>query len=348
MEISKLLRPHLHQLIPYSSARDEFTGKADVYLDANENSIGSTSKKKYRRYPDPYQKLLKKKIASIKKVAASRIFLGNGSDEAIDLLIRAFCNPGNDKIIVTPPTYGMYEVCASINDVDVIEVVLDIDFNLQADRVLDAIEPGTKIIFLCSPNNPTGNSLAPEVVQEILERFQGLVVVDEAYIDFSPHGSWSTQIGKYKNLIVLQTFSKAWGLASLRLGMAFANEEIVTILNRIKPPYNISGATQDLVLKAFEDRTNKKEMVKEILSQKKILIEHLETIEQIQKIYPSDANFILIKIEDAHDIYLQLIEKKVIVRDRSSVQLCRDCLRITVGSSLENEKLLNALKQICS
>ncbi len=346
MEISKLLRPHLLQLTPYSSARDEFKGKAKVYLDANENSMGSTSKDRYRRYPDPYQTELKTQIGEIKKINPSKIFLGNGSDEPIDLLIRAFCNPGKDKIIITPPTYGMYEVSAAINDVGIVRVPLFENYSLDLANILESIEPGVKLIFLCSPNNPTGNSIDADQIVEIVDRFQGLVILDEAYIDFSSQPSFLERLEEFKNLIILQTFSKAWGLASLRLGMAFAHEEIISILNMIKPPYNISGATQELILKALNNLPEMKKMLKEISKEKKYLESMLQDVNLVQKIYPSDANFLLVKVEKAHDVYLALIDKKVIVRDRSNVELCEDCLRITVGTHHENETLIQELKSI--
>jgi len=346
MEISKLLRPHLLDLKPYSSARDEFKGEADVYLDANENAFGSTSSDQYRRYPDPYQVALKSKISEIKGVASNKIFLGNGSDEPIDLLIRAFCNPGKDRIIITPPTYGMYEVSANINDVGIVKVPLKEDFSLDLENVIDAIEPGVKIIFLCSPNNPSGNSIPQNDIIEILKKFQGFVVVDEAYIDFSPHSSLISELDNYANLIILQTFSKAWGLAALRLGMAFADEEIIGILSMIKPPYNINGSSQELALKALEKQELMKEMIDGILAQKKRLASMLADINGVQIVYPSDANFLLVKIDHAHEIYLKLIERKVIVRDRSKVELCENCLRITVGTEEENNALINQLKQI--
>ena len=346
MEISKLLRPHLLNLTPYSSARDEFQGNADVYLDANENAFGSTSKDPYRRYPDPYQKALKAKIGEIKGINVDKIFLGNGSDEPIDLLIRAFCNPGLDKIIITPPTYGMYKVSASINDIGIVEVPLTSEYILNSQELLDAIEPGIKIIFLCSPNNPTGNSIGRDDIIEIAKKFQGLVVLDEAYIDFSSKPSLIRELHNYSNLIILQTFSKAWGLASLRLGIAFASEEIINILNMIKPPYNINGATQDLALEALSNLDQMKHMVYEIQQQKKQMESMLIGIKGVKKIYPSDANFILVEIDNAHKIYLNLIEHKVIVRDRSSVELCEDCLRIKIGTESENNILIELLKII--
>jgi histidinol-phosphate aminotransferase len=348
MEISKLLRPHLQQLTPYSSARDEFKGTADVYLDANENAFGSTSQDRFRRYPDPYQSALKNKIGHIKGIDPSKIFLGNGSDEPIDLLIRAFCNPGKDKVIITPPTYGMYEVSASINDVGIVKVPLLRDYTLDLEHVLEAIEPGIKLIFLCSPNNPTGNSIDSEQILEIAKRFQGLVILDEAYIDFSTNASMIDALQNHPNLIILQTFSKAWGLASLRLGMAFANEEIISILNMIKPPYNINGATQELILEALGNMDNMKHMLAETFEQKKHLESMLSEVDIVKCIYPSDANFFLVKIEQAHEVYLKLIDKKVIVRDRSRVELCEDCLRITVGTRQENETLIKELKTISS
>lgn len=348
MEIRKLLRPHLLNLTPYSSARDEFKGVAEVYLDANENAFGSTSKDKYRRYPDPYQSELKHKIGKIKHISPEQIFLGNGSDEPIDLLIRAFCNPGKDSVITTPPTYGMYEVSANINDVKIIEIPLREDYKLDTERIHEAIEPGVKIIFLCSPNNPTGSSIAREDILTITEKFQGLVILDEAYIDFSSQSSLLNELKNHPNLIILQTFSKAWGLAALRLGMTFADPEIIDILNMIKPPYNISGATQDLALKALENHDQMKAMVKDIQKQKKHLISMLSDIDAVEKIHESDANFILVQIANAHDLYLKLIDQKVIVRDRSQVALCEDCLRITIGTEQENKKLIGQLKKICS
>lgn len=346
MEIKKLLRPHLLNLTPYSSARDDFKGDADVYLDANENALGSTSKEKYRRYPDPYQSALKGKIGGIKGINPDNIFLGNGSDEPIDLLIRAFCNPGKDKIIITPPTYGMYEVCANINNVEITRIPLNADFTLSVANVLDAVKPETKFIFLCSPNNPSGNSIDKKDILSILNIFDGFVILDEAYIDFSSQASLIQDLENYPNLVILQTFSKAWGLASLRLGMTFANTEIIDILNMIKPPYNINGATQDLALDALENVDKMKEMVKEIINQKKYLESMLKDIPSVKKIHPSDANFILVKVDNAHEKYLDLIGNNVIVRDRSSVELCEDCLRVTVGNHEENKTFIEQLKNI--
>ena len=346
MDIQKLLRPHLLELKPYSSARDDFSGEAEVYLDANENALGSTSKDHYRRYPDPYQKKLKEQIAKIKKIDPERIFLGNGSDEPIDLLFRAFCNPGKDSVIITPPTYGMYEVSANINDVKVRSVKLTTDYGLDMPALLQAIEPGVKMIFLCSPNNPTGTCLDQDDILQIAEKFQGLVVLDEAYIDFSRHKSLLSQLDEFDNLVILQTFSKAWGLASLRLGMAFASPEIIKILNMIKPPYNISGATQELAFEALNNLDRKEEMVKSILSKREDLVGSLAQIPWVERIHPSDANFVLVKMPDARAKYQTLISDGIIVRDRSNVALCEDCLRITVGTDEENAKLIDALKRI--
>ena len=346
MDINKLVRPHLLNLKPYSSARDEFKGEADVYLDANENSYGSTSENRFRRYPDPYQSALKSKISHIKGIGQDHIFIGNGSDEPIDLLIRAFCNPAKDSVIITPPTYGMYEVSATINDVKVVKVPLKKDYSIDLKSVLYAIEPGVKIVFLCSPNNPTGNSIDKEDIIKIVKKIQGLVVIDEAYIDFSPKSSLIPEIMNYSNLVVLQTLSKAWGLAALRMGMLFAAPEIVDLLTRIKPPYNISGPAQELALQALDNMDHMKYMLHEIITQKEHLKSMLSSIGAVREVHPSDANFLLVKMDNAHDIYIKLIERKIIVRDRSNVELCENSLRITVGTAEENERLVNELRQI--
>ncbi|SHM91148.1 histidinol-phosphate aminotransferase [Cyclobacterium lianum] len=345
-ELTKLLRPHIHALKPYSSARDEYTGKEGIFLDANENPLGSVSSKPFNRYPDPNQTALKARLSEIKKVAADQIFLGNGSDEAIDLLFRAFCRPGIDNVIILPPTYGMYEVSAGINDTRVVKIPLSADFQIQEKKVLHAIDDNTKIIFICSPNNPSGNKLNRESIYKLLKSFNGLLVIDEAYIDFSDEPSFSRELDQYPNLLVLQTLSKAWGLAGLRLGMAFASREIIAILNKIKPPYNISGLTQQTVLKALDNLHRLEEMVSEIKSQKTALEEGLRKNPKVERIFPSAANFLLVRVPDAHKVYQQLIDKKIIVRDRSRVQQCEDCLRITVGSSEENNRLLLALNEV--
>ncbi|WP_339751800.1 histidinol-phosphate transaminase [Algoriphagus aquimarinus] len=345
-DLDPLLRPHIANLQPYTSARDEYTGKEGVFLDANENPYGSITDQDYNRYPDPYQLELKAEIAKIKDVKPSHIFLGNGSDEAIDLLFRAFCNPGIDNVILLPPTYGMYEVSANINDVETRKVPLTEDFQLQPDKILAAVDAHTKIIFVCSPNNPSGNKVKRNDIIRLLQEFNGLVVVDEAYIDFSDEPSFTTELGKYGNLLVMQTFSKAWGLASLRLGMAFASKKMIKILNRIKPPYNISGLTQETVLAAIHNQDKVAKMTQDILAEKDFLQGELEKLDYIQKIHPTHANFLLVKIPNASHVYDDLIEEKIIVRNRSKVQLCEDCLRISVGTRSENEAFIQALKKI--
>ena len=342
----KLLRPHLQTLKPYSSARDDYQGSEGIFLDANENPYGSITKENWNRYPDPYQKALKEKIAVIKEVAAENLFLGNGSDEPIDLLFRAFCEPGVDHVIINPPTYGMYRVSADINNVAVKEVLLTVDYQLDETALLETITEQTKIIFICSPNNPTGNDLDGDAIRRVVQAFEGIVVIDEAYVDFTNRPSFVLELDQYPNLVVLQTFSKAWGLASLRLGMAYASSEIVDILNKIKPPYNLSGLTQQTVLDALDNAGAKDEMVADIMTNRDELREALESLERIVKVHPSDANFLLVEIENAHQLYLDLIGEKVIVRDRSRVVLCDNGLRITVGTKNENEQLLTALKSI--
>jgi histidinol-phosphate aminotransferase len=345
--LKNILRPHILTLTPYASARDEYEGTEGIFLDANENPLGSITGEPYNRYPDPYQKDLKKKIAGIKDVRPEQIFLGNGSDEAIDLLIRATCTPRTDEIILLPPTYGMYEVSASINDVPLVKVLLTPDFQIDLPATLQAIgeHPGAKLIFICSPNNPTGNCLRTNDILQILDAFPGLVIVDEAYIDFSEEASFTARLDRFPNLVVLQTFSKAWGLASLRLGMAFASPEIIAVLNKLKPPYNINGITQQLVYGSLHNLTSKEKMVDEILEQRAWLEAQCRQLPLVEKVYPSDANFLLVKVGDAKAVYRYLVEKKIIVRDRSSVKLCEGCLRITVGTSEENQHLLQSLQQ---
>jgi len=344
-DLNKLLRPHIAQLKPYSSARDEYSGKEGIFLDANENPFGSITPEDFNRYPDPYQHALKEKISAIKKVPAEQIFLGNGSDEAIDLLMRAFCRPAEDNIIILPPTYGMYEVSADVNDIAIKRVNLTADFQLRPDAILEAVDINTKIIFICSPNNPSGNKVDRQEIEKVIKGFDGLVVVDEAYIDFSDEPSFTTELEKYPNLLVMQTFSKAWGLASLRLGMAFASVEIIKILNKIKPPYNISGLTQETVLAAISDTDKMKRMVQEILLEREYLKGAFQKMEMIKKIFPTHANFLLVEVPAAKKTYDYLIENKIIVRDRSKVVLCHECLRITVGTREENDQLIKALQQ---
>jgi histidinol-phosphate aminotransferase len=343
--INNLLRPNIRDLVPYASARDEFKGQAKVFLDANENSFGSPLTRWYNRYPDPLQKQLKEKLSGIKAVPAEKIFIGNGSDECIDLLLRAFCEPGKDNIIICPPTYGMYEVSANINNVAIKKITLTPAFELDLQAMETAVDEHTRLIFLCSPNNPTGNSLNREDVEIVLNNFPGLVVVDEAYINFSRQRSFTRELEEYPNLVVMQTLSKAWGLAALRVGLAFASTEIIEVMNRIKPPYNINQASQELALKALDEVEQVNEMIREIVQERENLRHALGTVPLVRKIYPSDANFLLVKMDDARAVYLHLLEKQIVVRDRSKVELCEGCLRITIGTPSENAALVGALNE---
>jgi histidinol-phosphate aminotransferase len=352
--LNNLLRPHILTLTPYSSARDEYTGTEGVFLDANENPLGSavstdsTTQGAYNRYPDPHQGAIKQRLAPIKGVRPNQIFLGNGSDEPIDLLVRATCTPGGvDSILIMPPTYGMYEVSAAVNDVAVIKVPLTPDFQLDTDAVLTAITEQTKLIWICSPNNPSGNLLHADAIRTILDAADhSLVIVDEAYIDFADTPSWTSELDNYPNLVVLQTFSKAWGLAALRLGMCFASEELIGVLNKIKPPYNISGPTQALALDALTQEARKNQMVADILSERQQLAESLRSLPAVQLVHPSNANFLLVQFADAKATFEYLIQQQVIVRDRSKVKLCDGCLRISVGTAAENERLMAVLRQM--
>ena len=344
-DINKLLRQNIKTLVPYSSARDEFKGKADIFLDANENSIGSPLSKNYNRYPDPHQWKIKNKLAEIKGVPPQNIFIGNGSDECIDILYRGFCNPGKDNVIICPPTYGMYEVSANINDVEIRRARLTDDFQLDLIHLENLVDENTKIIWLCSPNNPTGNSINREDVEVALNNFEGLVVIDEAYINFSRQKSFIQELTEYPNLVVMQTLSKAWGLAALRLGMSFASEDIIEVYNKIKPPYNIGQATQELVLEALDNVEQVNAFIKELVQSREELTDQLIQLPLVKKIYPSDANFLLVKVEDAREIYEYLLAMAIVVRDRSKVELCEGCLRITVGTKEENERLVEVLKE---
>ena len=343
-DINTLLRNNISNLVPYSSARDEFKGEASVFLDANENSLGSPLIKWYNRYPDPHQWKVKEKLAAIKGIPPQHIFLGNGSDECIDILYRAFCNPGKDNIIICPPTYGMYEVSAHINDVEVRRARLLDNFQLDLIHLENLVDENTKIIWLCSPNNPTGNALHREDIEMVLNNFPGLVVIDEAYINFSRHRSFIPALQDYPNLVVMQTLSKAWGLAGLRLGMAFASEAIIEIYNRVKPPYNISQATQELVLKALDEVGQVNDMIKLIVQERQALAVALQQLRMVQKVYDSDANFLLVKVNDARATYDYLLQNGIVVRDRSRVELCEGCLRITVGTEKENKDLIKNLE----
>lgn len=340
--IDKLVRDTVRSMKPYSSARDEFKGEAEIFLDANENPYPT----KYNRYPDPLQFEVKKKLGKLKGASPENIFLGNGSDEAIDLLIRAFCEPNRDSILITEPTYGMYAVCAEVNAVNIQKVTLTANFDLDVESIFNKIDSSTRVIFLCSPNNPTGNLLSRGKVVDILTRFNGLVVIDEAYIDFSGSKSFIKSLKQYPNLVILQTFSKAWGLAGLRLGMCFASKEIIAVLNKIKYPYNVNIVTQEIALATLNKSDRKDKAVKEIIRERKLLAKELSKLEITQHVYPSDSNFLLARVTHAPEVYRYLMNQKIIVRDRSKVVLCNDCIRITIGTPSENKKLIKALKKI--
>ena len=341
VDIKKLIRPSLRNLKPYSSARDEFKGSASVWLDANENPVNTG----LNRYPDPLQWKLKARISEVKKVPKENIFLGNGSDEAIDLLFRAFCEPGKDKALICSPTYGMYQVSADINNVEVVDVPLTADWQLN----LEAIEsqfsnPSIKLLFICSPNNPTGNCMDPKDVLSLASNFNGLVVVDEAYIDFAEQESFTNELQNHSNLVVLQTLSKAWGLAGIRLGIAFASIEVIDVLNRIKPPYNVNQLTQEVALKRLDEVAAFQRELDVILSERKRLKTELIQLKNVLTIYSSDANFLLVKFTEPQAVYDTLTEQGIVVRDRSKV--AEGCLRITVGTEADNSQLINELKKL--
>ena len=324
----------------YASARSEFTGVAEVFLDANENPFDTG----LNRYPDPLQKELKEKIAFEKQVNPEQIFLGNGSDEAIDLLIRIFCEPGQDEIVTLPPTYGMYKVSAALSNINIVKIPLSNDFKINTKEVLERVDDHSKILFICSPNNPTGNDIPLEQITQLLDNFTGIVVVDEAYIDFSKQDSCTNLLTRYPNLIILQTFSKAWGLAGIRLGMAFAHPEIIQLLNKVKPPYNINQLTQTAALKALDNSKTKEENVQSVLEQRAFLEQAFTTLDFVKKVYPSDANFLLVQMDEPRVIYEYLLKSNIIVRDRSTVTGCAGCLRFTIGTATENKRLIMALK----
>lgn len=342
MDLNKLVRKNIQNLKAYSSARDEFKGEASVYLDANENPLNGP----YNRYPDPLQWKLKERVSEIKSVDIDKIFFGNGSDEPIDIVYRVFCEPGTDNVVAIDPSYGMYKVCADINNVEYRTVLLNDDYSLDADKVLKKVDVNTKLIFLCSPNNPSANILDKSEVLKIVTSFKGIVIIDEAYIDFSIENSWLPTLDIHPNLVVLQTFSKAWGLAAIRLGMAFASPEIISYFNKVKYPYNINILTQNFVFDELNKISQKEEWVKTLIAQREWLNEHLPKVSFVEKVYPSDANFILVKVADANKIYNSLVEKGIIVRNRSSISLCKDCLRITVGTESENKTLIESLKSL--
>jgi len=338
--IQHLVRPNIRQLTPYASARSEFKGQADVFLDANESPYDTG----YNRYPDPLQHKLKAAIGKLKQARLEQLFLGNGSDEAIDLLMRIFCEPGEDHIITLPPTYGMYQVSADVANVAVKEVpLLPNIFQPDTEAILAKADAHSKLLFLCSPNNPTGNSFQEGRVKELLQNFPGIVVIDEAYIDFSAQKSAIGWLEEFPKLVVLQTFSKAWGMAGIRLGMAFASEEIVGYFNKVKPPYNVNQLTQEAALKALQQSKMQQQRVQQLLGQRVLLQQYLSGLPFVQRIYPSDANFLLVKMEDARGVYDYLVKQGIIVRDRSQVTLCEGCLRITVGTPEENERVFRAL-----
>lgn len=340
MDLKKLIRKNILSLKPYSSARDEFEGNATVFLDANENPFPEN----YNRYPDPHQKVLKEKISQLKKVPADSIFLGNGSDEAIDILIRIFCEPKLHEVLIPQPTYGMYGVSASIHDVKIIESSLNKDFDIDDEDILKKSTGHTRILFLCSPNNPTGNLLSKDKVIRLLKKFRGMVVVDEAYLDFADDEGFLSLLPEYKNLVVLQTFSKALGMAALRLGIAYANPFVVAMMNKTKPPYNINEFTQWQGLQKLKDWKITSQFIKTIIKERERVVAALSNLPAVKKIYPSSANFILVKVEKAGQVYQLLTRQGIIVRNRSSVKGCKDCLRITIGTEIENNKLLKALR----
>ncbi len=344
--LENIVRENIKRLVPYSSARKEFTGAAQIFLDANENSFGSPLDTNYHRYPDPLQWKIKEKIAETNSVKPSEIFLGNGSDEAIDLLFRIFCEPQKDNILICPPTYGMYEVSANINDVEIRRANLTKDFQLDLPKIENAIDEHTKLLFICSPNNPTGNGFGREEILNLAKSFNGIVVVDKAYIHFSNEESLLDEINNFSNLVVLQTFSKAWGLAGLRVGLAFANEEIIAFFNKVKPPYNISEIAQNAILDALENSEKVKETIRKIIIEREKLIENLSKLSIVTKIYPTDANFVLVKTVEAERIYKCLLDEKIVVRNRNNVELCEGCLRITIGTPEENENLIQALEKL--
>ncbi len=341
-DFQALARPNIWALRPYSSARDEYKGKDAIFLDANENPFNSP----FNRYPDPRQNRLKQAVAELKGLRPEQVFLGNGSDEAIDLLFRVFCRPGQDNVLSIHPSYGMYQVCADVNDIELRPVLLRPDFTLDAEALLRASDANSKIIFLCSPNNPTANALDWPSIRALLEGFPGLVVVDEAYIDFCPEKSVLAHLERYPNLVVLQTFSKAWGMASLRLGMALAHPTLIGLMSKVKYPYNLNALTQEKALELLKTPERKDGWVRELLAQRAFVADHLRNLAEVEEVYPSDANFLLVKVRQAREVYKLLVERKVVVRDRSQLALCEGCLRVTIGSPAENAQLLEELRAL--
>ncbi|MDQ2720603.1 MAG: histidinol-phosphate transaminase [Bacteroidota bacterium] len=354
-KIENLIRENIKNLKPYSSARNEFTGDASLFLDANENSYGSPvllpspggegAGVRLNRYPDPLQWQLKQELSKIKGVLPQNIFIGNGSDEVIDIAFRIFCEPKIDNVIICPPTYGMYKVCANINNVEIREIELNEKFQLDVKGILSATDVNTRLLFICSPNNPSGNNMERMDIEILLNNFPGIIIIDEAYINFSRQKTFLQELVEYENLIVMQTLSKAWGLAGLRLGLGFASEKIIDLFNKVKPPYNINQSSQQLGIEALLQIEMVNENIKKIVEQRMLLQQQLEQFDFIEKIFPSDSNFILIKVSDANKLYQYLLSNKIIVRNRSKEALCENCLRVTIGTSNENEILINTLKK---
>lgn len=344
MNVLDLIRPNIKALKPYSSARDEFQGNSDamVFLDANENPYQNG----VNRYPDPLQKTVKSLLSNIKGIPQANIFLGNGSDEVLDLIFRAFCEPNLDNIIALPPTYGMYSVLANINAIAIKEVGLSEDFQPNVDAILNVADAHSKLLFLCSPNNPTGNSFSQEAIESLLKGFQGVVVIDEAYIDFASNTSWIERLNEYPNLIVIQTLSKAYGVAGIRLGICYASADIISILNGIKPPYNVNELTQQRAIEQLQNKDLIEQQILSILEERTRLIVELKKVPFVSKVYPTDANFVLAKVDDATKRYNQLIEKGIVVRNRTTQPGCENCLRFTVGTKAENKTLINTLKSL--
>jgi histidinol-phosphate aminotransferase len=347
-DIEPLLRDNIKRLVPYSSARDEFKGEGRIFLDANENAFGSPLPISYNRYPDPLQWKLKQRISEIKGVPVPHIFIGNGSDEVIDIVFRAFCNPGLDNVVICPPTYGMYEVSANINDVQIRKVPLTAQFQLNLAGMEAAVDERTKLIFICSPNNPTGNALNRADIELLLNNFKGIVVIDEAYINYSRHKSFIQELTEYPNLVVMQTLSKAWGLAALRVGMAFSSIPVIDVINKIKPPYNVNEASQQLALQALGNVEQVNEWIRETVQEREQLALAFRELSVVTHVYPSDANFLLVRTIDPRAIYTYLTEKGIIVRDRSKVELCEGCLRITIGTPEENRQLAEAIREFAA
>ncbi len=341
--LNNLVRENIKSLKPYSSARHEFTGKASVFLDANENAFGSPLEENFNRYPDPLQWQVKFQLARIKGVPAENIFIGNGSDEVIDLAYRIFCNPQTDNVIVCPPTYGMYQVSADINDVPVKKVPLTKDFQLDVEAILNAADANAKLLFICSPNNPTGNNMNRSDVETLLNNFKGIVIIDEAYINYSRQKTFIQELTEYPNLIVMQTLSKAWGLAALRMGIAFASMDIIDLFNKVKPPYNINEASQQLALEGLQNTQQVNDWIKTVVHEKENIITGLSRLAFVKHIYPSDANFILVKVTDADAVYNFLAQNGIVIRNRNKEVMCENCLRITIGTETENKLLLQTL-----